>query len=810
MEHNQTHSDPSKHPDVALMARTETQQALTRDLITVPRYAIDHHSPLQRHLLQDYWRIIKRRRWLILMVILGCTAFGTLLSYRYKSQYQAQAILEVGKDNPTIIKTGDTVIQAADYDVRTALQVIQSDPLIEEVIYALRLNNNPNFTDLSQTRAIGDTFKAVFGGAPKPASDPKILEDIFTAPPKDKDLPAKRLSSEAQLALDKQIQAIKDNLTVTRTRESRLLNIQVLHPDPVLATAIANALAKSFRDNNFDDKTTKYTRTSEWLLRMTQDMKAKVEQAERELADYTRANNIFSTEGKETLTTDKLSKLHKETTEAEIKRSLQQSLYQEVLQGRMAQLPEAFSDPKLVDLKKKYGELETENAQLGVKLGTRNPRVQETRQQMTILEKQIQENTAALAEKLKSEYERAEKNETSLKASLAKAKGEAVQENQASIRYNVLKQNKDSATAMYNEFLQKSTQSQAQVAEQYNSVRIIEPAKVPLNPSSPRHLQNIFLCLFLSGIGALALAFLVDSFDNTIKDSHDISQAVHLPTLAMIPKLITKGNPVLARKPLAELPMGRETTLITPTQIQATTILKLDPQQMFDTLSGPTAVEAYSNLRTSILLSTAGGPPKKILITSGLAGEGKSTTVINTAFSLSKLGRSILILDADLRRPTIHKALGIENRLGLSNYLSGEVPLERIVSETDIPNLYVIPSGTVPPNASELVSSEKMHHLLQQLSRIYDHILIDSPPLVSVTDALIMSTMADGVILVVSSGKCTRDVLRYSTQQLAKVQARVLGTVLNNFDFKQGEYGYYDYRYYSQYEDGTSASKARK
>ncbi|MBS1810013.1 MAG: polysaccharide biosynthesis tyrosine autokinase [Acidobacteria bacterium] len=808
MEPNQP--NPPNHSDVALMARTEAQQALAKDLITVPRYALAPHSPMNRHLLQDYWRIIKRRKLLILLVILGCTTLGTLFSYRYKSLYQAQAILEVGKDNPTIIKTGDTVIQAADYDVRTALQVIQSDPLIEEVIYSLRLNNNPNFTDLSQTRSIGDTFKAVFGGAPKPTSDAKILEDIFLAPPKEKNTPNKRLSGEAQLALDKQIQFVKDNMSVTRTRESRLVNIQVTHTDPVLATAIANGLAKNFRDSNFEDKTNKFTHTSEWLTRTMQEMKAKVEQAERELADYTKANNIFSIEGKETLTTDKLTKLHKEVTEAEIKRNIQQSLYQEVVQGRIEQLPEAFSDPKLVELKKKYGELETENAQLGVKLGTRNPKVQETRQQMTVLEKQIKDNTAALAEKLKSEYERAEKNEASLKASLTRAKGEAVQENQAAIRYNVLKQNKDTATALYNEFLQKSTQAQVQLYEQYNNVRVIEPAKVPLNPTSPRHLQNILLCLFLSAIGALALAFLVDSLDNTIKDSHDISQAVHLPTLAMIPKLITKGNPVLSRKPIAELPMGLEATLITPSQVQPTSLLKLDPQQMFDTISGPTAVEAYSNLRTSILLSTAGGPPKKILITSGLAGEGKSTTVINTAFSLSKLGRSIVVLDADMRRPTIHKAMGVENRLGLSNYLSGEVPLDRVVKETDMPNLYVIPSGTIPPNASELVSSEKMHHLLQQLSRIYDHILIDSPPLVSVTDALIMSTMADGVILVVSSGKCTRDVLRYSTQQLAKVHAKVLGTVLNNFDFKQGEYGYYDYRYYSQFEDGSSFGKASK
>ena len=221
---------------------------------------------------------------------------------------------------------------------------------------------------------------------------------------------------------------------------------------------------------------------------------------------------------------------------------------------------------------------------------------------------------------------------------------------------------------------------------------------------------------------------------------------------------------------------------------------------------GAWAAEAYRVLRTSVLLSAAGRPPKTILITSGQPGEGKTTTVVNTAISLAQMGASVLIIDCDLRRPTTHKVLGVDHAQGLSTYLSREVPLDQLIQKLPIANLSLLPCGPVPPNPAELIISEKMKDMLHELAGRYDHILIDSPPLINVTDPVILSTMVDGVILVVHGGKSTRDVVRRARQELSTVGAKIFGVVLNNVDLRRDGYdNYYYHRYYSGY--GQEGSK---
>ncbi len=792
---------PTSPNNTAIIVRQDSALTAPVNQTPSPYLSYNEITQSQNVHLRQYWRIVKRRKWTVLLVILLGTMVGTLIAFNLKSMYQAQAIIEVGKDNPTLIRTGDTVISQSDYTIKTAIQLLQSRPLFDEIIQTLKLNQNSNFLDVAEKRSLSETLQAAFGQSPLLASDRRILTGVWASKQADKsEAPTivqvndpKILTPEDEKQRNKRLKALSDNLKITQTRDSRLLTIQYSHTDPVLATAITNALAKAYIDNNFRDKTNKYSRTSEWLDRTTRELKAKVEQSEQELANYTKANNIFNTDDKSTLTTEKLVKLHGEATRAESDRILKRSLYQEVQQGRVEQLPDAFSDPKLIELKKKLGELATQAAQLEVKFGGRNPKVQEVRQQMAAIEGQIKSNMVTLEEKLKADYERAARDESSLKDALSKAKVEASQENQAAIKFNLLKQNLDTTKGLYNDFLQKTTQAQAQVAEQYNNITMIEPAEVPTIPSSPKRLQNILLALLLSTVAGVGLALFMDYLDNTVKEANDITQYAQIPTLAMIPKLTT--NKANSLQP--------ESGVIAISQDSKPYRMALNAQ-LFDPDANSVGTEAYRILRTSILLSTAGGPPKKILFTSGSPSEGKSTTAVNTGISLARLGRSVLVIDADMRRPTIHKILGIENKIGLSNCLSGEVRLENVIKPSTIPNLSVLPSGIIPPNAAELVSSESMRKLLLDLSPYYDHILIDSPPLANVTDAIVISTMVDGVILLVSSGKCTREILRYSSQQLAKVNAKVLGAVLNNFDFKNDGYGYYDYNYYGTYRESQA------
>jgi capsular exopolysaccharide synthesis family protein len=292
---------------------------------------------------------------------------------------------------------------------------------------------------------------------------------------------------------------------------------------------------------------------------------------------------------------------------------------------------------------------------------------------------------------------------------------------------------------------------------------------------------------------------LLEYLDNTINSVEDVTRISGLSTLAVIPSM--NGGPLRSRSTARELYRKKRDQPILQTSDSESVLIVNSKDQLHShrlaSRKAP-AVEAYGMLRTSVLLSAAGRPPKSILVTSPQAGEGKTTTVINTAISLSQLGLSVLIIDADLRRPTAHEVLMLERGPGLSSHLSSDVEIDDLIQLSSFSNVSLLPAGSIPPNPAELVSSEKMRTLVQTMTMQYDHILIDSPPLVNVTDPAILSTMVEGVVLVVESGKSTREAVRRSRRLLLSVGAKVLGVVLNNFDLRHERYyGYYSYGYYS-------------
>jgi capsular exopolysaccharide synthesis family protein len=384
--------------------------------------------------------------------------------------------------------------------------------------------------------------------------------------------------------------------------------------------------------------------------------------------------------------------------------------------------------------------LRVELAQLSTKFGPKNPEVIRVNNEIGELERQIGTSQTTLAEQLKADYERAVKDEKALKELVAAAKQEAAQQNQDTIQFSILKQDVETAKALYNEFLQKTNQMNLRVAEQENNMSLAEPAEVPGSPVGPNRMRGLLISLFLSMAAGIALAFFLEYLDNTIKTVEDVGRYAQLPALSVIPAIGgVAGSGSLARKKVkAALSSGT---------VAEEALAKPDYSFLFSARSS--AAEAYRVLRTSVLLSTAGSPPRTILVTSGQPGEGKTTTVINTAISLAQLGASVLIVDGDLRRPSAHKMFELNHSQGLSTYLSRETELEPLIHQLQIPNLSLLPCGPVPPNPAELISSEKMKAMVRELREKYDHILIDSPPLMNVTDPVILSTLVDGVILVV-------------------------------------------------------------
>lgn len=762
--------------------------------------------------LRELWRTVRKRKWLILTIAVIITTLVTIEAYRTKSTYRASAFIELGKDSASV-RPGNSgvVIQADDADIyypqlaiNTNLFRLTSEPLLEDVVADLKLHENPKFAESSR-RSVWEAVQAIVSRATfqKPDAEPQTQLGALAAA-NDGGFPRSKEQSER---LAPYVGMVAGGLQAEQVKETRTLKVTYTHTDPAIAAAVANGVAQDFIDKTFESRTEKFTTASKWLDTTTRELKARVERAEQDLANYTKEHNIFSTDSKATLTTDKLSRLHDQATRVETERLLKQSVYEEVKAGRVSELPVAFADSKINGLQAKLEELEQTAEKLDLKYGPEHPQVTQTRVEIKNAKTQIETARKALENKLKAEYELALRDERALKIALQQAKGEAVQQNQDAIQFNILKQEVDTDKALYTDFLQKTSQAKVEVAQQHNNMRLIQPARVPGGPVGPARFRVIMIGFFLSLVGGIGLAYFLEYVDNTIKTVDDVGRYVRLPALGVIPAMATdatrrglKGGP---REKRLSSRNGSSTDI-------ADFPYSSDRLALADNRS--TAAEAYRVVRTSMLLSTAGSPPKTVLVTSGQPGEGKTTTVVNTAISLAQLGASVLIIDCDLRKPATHKIFGIDHTKGLSTYLSRDVEVDGLIHKLQIPNLSLLPCGPIPPNPAELISSERMKNLLRMLAERYDHVLIDSPPLINVTDPVILSSLVDGVILVVHGGKSTRGVAQRARQELASVGAKVFGVVLNNVDMRRGGYDdYYYHRYYSAYgQNGSDEQREAK
>ena len=773
--------------------------------------------------LREWQRIIYRHKWLILSFILIALPLATIQAYRAKPIYQATTTIEIRPETSSLSKTGDVIIVGSNDNTKAEIVIIRSQPVIRQTITSLNLDKNPRFMDVTTKRSVLEALVSLKGGQPERekmlAQEAAKLNtnnagagEIKTAAHEKTAGPENDVSffDRAEIPQDAEaerkrlrpyIQTLLDNLSVDGMRDTPLIQISFKHTDPDIAAAVADGVAHNFMQYSFQAKTERFISASKWLEDTTRKLRAQVEKAEQKLVTYSAENNIISLEGKENLVAEKMAQLHQKVMIAETERLLKQSQYEEVKEGRGAQLPEAYSDPKTAELRKKLNDLALEASQLSVKFGAKNPRLQEIQKQMATLQDQIKGSQSMLEERLKADYERAVRDEANLKVELERAKGEAVQQNQAAIQYSVLRQDLETAKALYTDFLNKTSQANIQRAEQFNNVRLIESAETPGGPIGPNRGQTILLAFVVSlGLG-VGLAYLMENMNTTIRTVEDVNRFTPLPVLGVIP-ILTDASPNIKRGGIRSI------------ELRAVAMKDLNDsfELLGDVSDKPTladsmkvfsaAAEAYRMLRTSILLSTAGHTPKTMMVTSGQPGEGKTTTVFNIALALTQLKAEVLVIDCDMRRPKIHKLLQLQKCEGLSTLLTNGGDPYKFISRTPVRGLSVLPCGYVPPNPSELISSEGMKVLLRSLGERFDYVIIDAPPMISVSDPIILSTLVDGVILVVKSGESRGESVRRVCQDLSTVGARVLGVALNNLNIRKDGYDYYrNYRQYVDYID---------
>lgn len=756
---------------------------------------------------RDYFRRLKRRKWLILSMVIIVTTVVTISVYRVKDWYAASTVLEIGKENSTVLKSGSgTLYDDTDpnylVNVNTKKLALDDPNLFRQVVIDQKLDQNPKIMAMMHRKSVFSFLGS--SDTESPTGNTQIVPVTQPGGPEKTDLDQ---TAEA-LSLEPLVTYIQKNTTIEQIRNTRALRISYTDEDPVLAASISNAIAKIFRQNSFETQTERYTNSADWLDRSTRELKSKVEIAEQALASYTRDNQIYATDpgantnnNSSTLTTSKLLQLHDQYIRTQTERILKQSLFEQVQADRIAELPDAFSDPKILAAQKQLGDLTQAAAELKVKYGPDNPKIQEVRNQISDLEGQIETSRKALASKLKADYQRAVQDEQSLRSTLNEAKVAAVNENQASIKYNILKQDVETSRGLYTDFLQKTNQARAQIAEQNNNIKVIQNAIVPVKPVGPKRMMVIATGFFFGLVVGIGFALSLDYLDDTIKSLDDVEQYVQLPMLGVIPsQTMVVKRPLWGKRDQKQIVRSDDGSHL-GLEIKQNTV----QSKLLSNLDGHSIPgEAYRALRTSLLMSSAGNPPKTILITSSMASEGKTTTAINTAISLAQLGARVLIIDCDLRRPSIHKRLDISSAYGLSNYLSANTELNSLIQKLEIPNLSVITSGPIPPNPAELLSSPKMKEMIRELGKSFDHIIIDSPPIANVTDPIILSTIVDGTAMVIHGSKTSRSMVWRSRKDLLNIGSKIFGVVLNNVDLRKEGYDYYYYRYHNYKSNGEA------
>jgi capsular exopolysaccharide synthesis family protein len=763
---------------------------------------------------------VRKRKWLIAGLALVVTSVVTLEAFRSKSIYQATTTVEIERPNRTVYRTGDVTIESGDIEypfqtaitMKTNIRFLLSRPVLEDVVASLKLDQNPRFLDVTGRKSLVQSFQTVLSKFKSGGDDIAPAADV--ASEKFEPGEPEVRSAEESARLSPYVAVLGSRIDASPIEETRMLSISVNHTDPTLAAQIANVTAKTFLDRSHRSKSKNYTATSTWLDEQTRKLKARVEEAELALNEFATSKNMFQGGGadaKENLTVEKLSSMYGLALKAETEKILKGSLYEEVKAGRVDSLPESYADPKTSQLRSKLDELSLQATQYAGKYGPENPRVQDLNKQVAAIQKQLTEGRSTLESRLKAEYDRSVREEATLRDAFEKARGEAVAQNSAVIEYGLRKQKVELERGIYQEFLRKSTQAELQKQEQENTGRVIDPAFVPTVPVGPDRLRTIIIGLLASLVLGVGIALLLEYLDNSVKSVEDVARFAGLPTLAMIPaigrrKAVKSPHKLKTRIPAllhhTEAPEDER-----PAQLPARIVRKLRGDH---SVSGSSLAEAYRGLRTSILLSSAGHAPRTILFTSGQPAEGKTTTCINTAISLAQLGASVLIIDADMRRPSTHKAFKVSHLPGLSSFLSQGIELDGLIKELAIRDLSLLTSGPIPPNPAELISSSRMKELLQVATANFDHVLIDSPPLMTVSDPLVLSTIVEGVILVVQAGRSSRGIIRRSRIELDRVGSKIFGVVLNNVDVKREGYNEYDYynRYTTEYEPDDESERA--
>jgi polysaccharide biosynthesis transport protein len=761
------------------LVKSEGNPPTPRDLL-LQRYYLQQDE--ETH-LRDYWRIILKHRWIVLTFFAIIVTTATIYTFSLTPTYRATATIKIDRERPQILsfqEIGSPTQSAYDPEfMGTQQKLLQSRSLAKRVFETAKTSGQPILvSQASSPFAEGKELwlawlRNLFSGSTTPSE------------PTESDLTEEQVGARNANILLRM-------LTIEPIRASSLVKISFTTPSSQLSALLANTWAKSFIDHSLEMKYNATTQAGEWLSKQLQEVRDKLEQSEATLHEFVKQKQILTIGEKKDIVTTKLGDLSEALTRAQGERIAREALYRQSQGMKFDSIPAVLENSMISNLRAEYYKLDAESRQLGETYKPGYPKMVRLRESMDQIKRQIEIEIARIIDAIKQEYEAAVKKEQLLNTAVGEQKHLAIALNQELIRYDILKRDVDTNRQIYSGILERQKQAGISQGLAASNVQIVDTAEAPIAPFGPNKIRNILLGIVLGLTVAIGMAFFFDYLDNTVKHPEALERSLGIPNLAMIPSLAS----AIPRQRRGSLSRNGSNGDFNGKPVFAL-VAHSDLRSIL--------TEAFRTLRTSLLFSSAGSPPKSILFTSAQPAEGKTGLSINTAITLAQLGGSVILIDGDMRRPSCHSHLELPLKAGLSDYLTGNADLASTIKRTAIPNLYCISAGTIPLNPAELLASPRMKETIELLSQRFDYIVVDSPPIFGVADALILSTVVKGVILVVHGGRTPREMVQRAFKNLIELNAPVLGAVLNNVDIRGNGYPYYYHYHYSPYHQQAAS-----
>ena len=728
-----------------------------------------HYLEIPQQVLSDgqgtlpIGQILRRRKGtLFLSAFVGLVA-GILITLPQTPVYRARTVIEIqnlNEDflnmrsvNPTSQDGSSAQPQA---DLQTQIGILQSESILGQVIADLRLD--ARLATQQKESRLAAWRKALRLPEPKP--------------------------DHTQDALLRQV---SKNLEVNPQGKTRLVEVLYQSPDPALAAAVANSVTSAFIQQNLESHWKTTQQTGDWLTHQMEGVRIKLEKSEEQLQAYASSAGLLFTAEKDNVAEAKLRQLQEELSKAQADRVTKQSQYERAATASPDSLPEVLDDTTLQDIQVKLTDLRRQLADLSASLTPLHPTVKKVQAQVAALEAARDTERSNVIRRTQNEFESAQRRERLLTASYEDQARVVTEQAGKATHYDILKREVDNNRQLYDSMLQHVKEAGIASALHASNVRVVDPARPPSKPYKPNLPLNAALGLCTGGFFGIALVFLRASADRTIQAPGEATLCLDVPELGVIPSVSAERA-----RSFAYYRRGRSAE-----EKQADRESRKSPVELVTWQKRPSVVaESFRSTMASILYTGENGDrPRVIAVTSANAGEGKTTVASNLALALSEIGRRVLLIDADMRRPRLHQVFKVSNEWGLSDLLGGAKSpegTEALVIGTSYGGLHILPAGSAPASVSNLLHSPRALDLLQRMRKEFDMVLIDTPPMLQMPDARVLGRLVDGVILVVRSAKTTKETAAAAGQRLADDGTRILGTVLNEWDPRKAgaQYGY--------------------